>query len=147
MNIATHGHIYTVRTEEGLAALLRSLSMLDALRRGGVIVSGLVSGVFRRLRSGFGHGDRGSIGLELAVRPDVPARVTTEVIDVAVSVDTFELPPWLIADRTNVVSVVRHRGLPSFSVSEGPILHNTADQGQVNSLCRLHHTRVFGKAA
>jgi len=32
MNITTHGHIYTVRTEEGLAALPRSLSMLDALR-------------------------------------------------------------------------------------------------------------------
>ena len=110
-------------------------------------MSGLLSGVFRRLRSGFGHGDRGSIGLELAVRPDVPARVTTEVIDVAVSVDTFELPPWLIADRTNVVSVVRHRGLPSFSVSEGADPDTTTATKIVNSVCHLCHTKVCGKAA
>ena len=104
---------------------------------------GLLSGVFRRLRSGFGHGDRGSIGLELAVRPDVPARVTTEVIDVAVSVDTFELPPWLIADRTNVV---RHRGYLSFGVSEGanPDTHNGPKI--VNSACRLCHTKVCRNA-
>jgi hypothetical protein len=110
-------------------------------------VSGLLSGVFRRLRSGFGHGDRGSIGIELAVRPDVPARVTTEVIDVAVSVDTFELPPWLITDRTNVASVVRHRGLPSFSVSEGayPDTHNGLKI--VNSVCHLCHTKMCREPA
>ena len=32
MNISTHGHVYRVRTEEGLAALLLALSMLDAFR-------------------------------------------------------------------------------------------------------------------
>ena len=143
-NITTHGHIYTVRTEEGPCGPSPIAICAGRPQRGGVIVSGLLSGVFRRLRSGFGHGDRGSIGLELAVRPDVPARVTAEVIDVAVSVDTFELPPWLIADRTNVV---RHRGLPSFSVSEDahPDTHNGPKI--VNSVCHLCHTKVCRKAA
>lgn len=32
MNIRTHGHLYQVRTEEGLTALLLALSTLDAFR-------------------------------------------------------------------------------------------------------------------
>ena len=109
-------------------------------------MSGLLSGVFRRLRSGFGHNDRGSVGIELAVRPDMPARVTTEVIDMAVSVDIFELPPWLIADRTNAVSVVRHRGLPSFSVSEDayPDIHNGLKT--IDFVCHLCHTKMCSEA-
>ena len=102
-------------------------------------MSGLSLGVFRRSHNDCGYGDSRAIGLELAVRPDVPARVTAEVIDVAVPGDTFELPPWLIADRTNVV---RHRGYLSFGVSEGanPDTHNGPKI--VNSACRLCHTKL-----
>ena len=106
-------------------------------------MAGLSLGVFRRLHSDCGCSDSRAIGLELAVRPDVPARVTAEVIDVAVPADTFELPPWLIADRTNVV---RHRGYLSFSVSEGANPDTRNGPKIVNSVCHLRHTKVCGRA-
>ena len=102
-------------------------------------MAGLSLGVLRRLHSDCGCGDSRAIGLELAVRPDVPARVTAEVIDVAVAADTFELPPWLIADRTNIV---RHRGYLSFSVSEGANPDTRNGPKIVNSVCHLRHTKV-----
>jgi len=107
-------------------------------------VSGLSLGIFRRLHSGFAHRDRGPIGLELTVRPDVPARVTTEVLDVTIPADALEQPSRLMAERTGAV---RHTDLPPFSISEDAYPDTRNGPKIVNSTCHLSHTKVCRTAA
>ena len=51
---------------------------------------GLLVGVSRRLHNGLAHRNRRAIGLELAVRPDVSTRIAAEVLNVAISTNTFQ---------------------------------------------------------